>query len=70
MISKLWRRCSNRQLSAFRVTCNICGYIKRLARNLFPRPVRQTLSVRVSLRGIIVLVWFPPLDLPINRALV
>ena len=65
MISKLWRRCPNRQLSVFSVTCNICGYIKRLARNLFPRPVR--LTVRVNLRGVI-LVWFHPLDLSINRA--
>ena len=65
MISKLWRRCPNRHLSVFSVICNICGYIKRLARNLFPRPVR--LTVRVNLRGII-LVWFHPLDLSINRA--
>ena len=37
--------------------CNVCGYFKRLARNLFLRPVR--LTVRVNLRGII-LVRFPP----------
>ena len=33
--------CPNRPLSVFSVTCNICGYLNRLARDLFPRPVSK-----------------------------